>query len=180
MMVYFVAAFLLLSVFHFLYQSTLAPSLRLGLRFRLFALRDRTRELKIKNGELLSDNHFRCLQDSINGLICVLDRIGIVALTCIDRELKRDIELRKRAEARARTLDDCTLPEMRTIRDETMDIAASAVAVNNGAWFIYLLPLLVAYACVSKVKGLLRQLLCLSESDIRRAVPAISIADSSV
>ena len=57
---------LALAVFHFVYESILAPSLRLSLRFRLFALRDEARQLKIECVDSLNDAHCVFLQASIN------------------------------------------------------------------------------------------------------------------
>jgi hypothetical protein len=47
--------FLALTVFHFVYESILAPSFRLSLRFRLFVLGDEVRKLKIECAESLND-----------------------------------------------------------------------------------------------------------------------------
>jgi hypothetical protein len=58
-----------LAALHFVYESILAPSFRLSLRFKLFVLRDEVRQLKIDCASSLNDRHFDFLQDSINNLI---------------------------------------------------------------------------------------------------------------
>jgi hypothetical protein len=50
-----------LAALHFVYESILAPSLRLSLRFTLFALRDEVRQLKIDCASSLSDNGTRAI-----------------------------------------------------------------------------------------------------------------------
>src|SRR5687767_577256 len=99
-MAYLLAVLVLLSIIHFVYESIIAPSLRLSLRYKLFALRDEIRELKMAYGNLFADRHFHYMQDSLNALLSVLDRFDLAALIAVGRELKQDPELRKRVEMR--------------------------------------------------------------------------------
>jgi hypothetical protein len=68
---------MLLTLAHFIYESIVAPSLRLKIRYDLFALRDELRFLKIKRGSSLDDKHYVYLQDSINTMISHLARYDI-------------------------------------------------------------------------------------------------------
>lgn len=177
-MAYLLIVLAAFAILHFTYESIIAPSLRLRLRYRLFALRDQIRNLKIGCGDALADRYFHYLQDSINGMISVLYQFDIAALVHVHRELKTNPDLRKRAEIRANILDDCPIPEARAIRYESCKIAAYAIAVNNGVWALFIAPFAAAHLGASAVKKLIRQTISLSESDIHRAIPPSSVAGS--
>ncbi|MGH8330614.1 MAG: hypothetical protein ACRER3_22985, partial [Pseudomonas fluorescens] len=65
-MTYAVLSFMFLAFVHFVFESILAPSFRLKLRFEIFALRDELRLLKIECESSLHDKHFEYLQSSLN------------------------------------------------------------------------------------------------------------------
>jgi hypothetical protein len=173
-MTYTLIVLVVLAALHFSYESIIAPSLRLRLRYRLFELRDRARNLKIQHGHSLRDRHFDYLQDSINGVISVLYQFDLAALVTIARELRSNAELRDLVATRAKALDDCPIPDARKIRYESCRIAAYAVAVNNGAWTLFVAPVAAAYIGFSAIKSLIRQATSLPERDIQRAIPSSS------
>jgi hypothetical protein len=177
-MVYLLAALILLSIVHFAYESIIAPSLRLSLRYKLFALRDEVRELKMVYGSSLADRHFHYVQDSLNALLSVLYRFDLAALMALEHELKHNTELRKRVEVRAVGLDDCAIAEVKLIREKTFRIAVQALIVNNGFWAVCAVPVLAASWGVAKLKRLIRESVSLSESDIQRAIPPSTAANS--
>lgn len=151
------------AIFHFVYESIIAPSLRLELRFELFRLRDEVRLLKIESlraeGETseFMERHFHELQDSINSLICLLFRFDLMTVCAISEEIGRDAELKRRVEARSQILDDCVLPEVLAIRGKQFRIAMKALAVNSGPMLVWLaLPalFLVSYQAIrDKIKN---------------------------
>jgi hypothetical protein len=128
------------------YESILAPSERLKLRFELFELRDRLRALKVEHSEYLEDRHFHYLQDSLNSLICLLGRFDLATLSRIEVEIQRDPALRRRSEIRAAILDDCQFDELRAIRKTSVRIAAKALLINSGGWFVSIVPIFVGLA----------------------------------
>lgn len=166
---------------HFVYESILAPSFRLELRFELFRLRDEVRLLKINN--LLSktsepefvDGHYGYLQDSINSLICILYRYDLAAIWTITGQIHRDEALRQRVEARARLLDDCELPAVLSVRKRQLDIAAKALAVNSGPMLLLLLAPALAlsgYKAVGgKIRGEIKTSLTVPGTDLKRCIP---------
>src|SRR5882724_446379 len=122
-----------LAVVHFVYESILAPSFRLSLRFKLFALRDEARQLKIDCADALSDKHFDFLQASINNLISNLNRFDMATFLGVGFESKRDPSFLKSAEERSRMLDDCNIPRAREIRQQSLRIIPAAIVINGGA-----------------------------------------------
>ena len=122
-----------LAIFHSVYESILAPSWRLDLRFRLFELRGEVRSLELEFHGSLNSHYFEYLQDSINALISELYRFDAAAIAFAEQESRRDPQFRKGAEERSRILDDCDIPEFTAIRQRSLEIAARALLVNSGA-----------------------------------------------
>jgi hypothetical protein len=166
-----------LAVFHFVYESILAPSFRLSLRFRLFVLRDEVRQLKIECVRSLNDEHFVFLQDSINGLISILHRFDMASLFGVEFESRKDPEFLKQAEARSRMLDDCKIPRVREIGNQALKIAAEALFVNSGAWVVLFFgPWVVALIGYSEAKKRIRIFASLTGQDFKRISPPDSAA----
>ena len=107
---------------HFIYESILAPSWRLSLRFKLFALRDEVRALKAECRNLLNDEHYACLQDSINTMITMLYRYDVAAIAAAEFRYRSDPEFRRRVEARSTILDACDVPQAQSIRRRSVDL----------------------------------------------------------
>jgi hypothetical protein len=162
-----VATILLFLLFNFIYESILAPSLRLQLRFRLHHLRDELRNLKFE-GVGLDDNHFRYLRDSINILSRNLTRFDAAMLVRIGGELRRNSEVRRRGEARCAAIDDCDLAEARFIRHECNRIGVATLVVNCGCAAIYVLPIALVLVGFSKLQHRIRVVLSLSERDFAK------------
>ncbi|MEP7245690.1 MAG: hypothetical protein ABI885_18725 [Gammaproteobacteria bacterium] len=168
-MSYLIVGLISAAYFHFLYESVLAPSFRLKLRFELFALRDELRRLKIERADCLDDTHFDFLQESLNGLIRILDRFSVATLIAVENGIRRNPCLEEQLEVRARILDDCEIPNVLSIRDRSLRIAARAVAVNNGAWAIYLGPATLPFLGLSKLKKLIKASLSLPGAQLEEA-----------
>jgi hypothetical protein len=177
-MVWLLVVLIVTTVAHLAYESMIAPSLRLSLRYELFALRDELRQLKMGRGSSFADRHFHFLQDSINTLLSVLNHFDLATLWALEQQLQSDRVLRERMEMRARTLDDCAIPEVALIRRNTITIAARAIAVNNGICALCAVPFLAAFWGLAKLKRLIRESIALPEPDIQRAIPSSSAADS--
>src|SRR5947208_1510809 len=102
-MEYGVIVFALLALGHFVYEGIVAPTWLLHERFKLFALRDELRRLKIARRDGLAAKHFDYLQGAINGLIHNAERIDATMLVALQRRAKRDPQFLAKVEARAKT-----------------------------------------------------------------------------
>ena len=160
--------FFVFVAYHFVYESILAPSLRLSLRFQLFVLRDEVRKLKIECGPSLDNKHFLFLQDWINFLISVLNRLDLVSLARAEVESKREPEILQRAQERSKILDDCNIPDARAIRKQAARIAFRALLVNNGAWIIFIAPILICAVGYSNLNLKIKLLTTMSGKDFRK------------
>ena len=133
-----------LAAFHFVYEAIIVPSARLALRFKLFALRDQLRNLKIVHGDRLDGEVFEYLQGSINNTIRILHRIDIATILRLDRTLNKNTGLRRQVEKRTEVLhtqlENCPIEEARKIHKKNVSIFLQALLINNGGLFLYILP----------------------------------------
>jgi hypothetical protein len=178
-----------LAALHFVYESILAPSFRLSLRFRLFVLRDEVRQLKIDCAGSLSDEHFDFLQDSINNLISNLNRFDMATFVGVVLESKRDPSFLKSAEERSCMMDDCDFPRAgpgpgpgpraREIREQSLKIVSAAIFINSGALYLLIFaPIIIAVLGYAEVKRRIRIFAFISDQDLKRIPPAASAAAS--
>ena len=166
-----------ISVFHFIYESIIAPSIRMVLRDKLFALRDRLRELKIERD--IESEAFEGLHDGINFLLPRLNCITISLTRDIADALKDDPDLRDRANNRREIIESSKNPCVVEIQKETFTICSMALACNSGPWFIYIFPIYIfPIALLTRLTGALKTALMLPAycaeklSPIEDALPA--------
>ena len=155
---------LLLTLAHLVYESILAPSFRLKIRYQAFALRDDLRLLKMEHGDTLDDKHYEHLQDSINTMISNLARFDVATLGLSECMYNRDPEFRKSVDERARFLDDCTVPEAKSLRRRNVVLAEKAILVNSGMLVVPLVP----FVLMGALKQRIRKFASLSEPDFQK------------
>lgn len=166
-----------LALFHFVYESIIAPSIRLELRFELFKMRDELRQLKIEHSKSLDNKHFNYLQDSLNTLIANLYRFDIGLMASVTAELERDPELKERVEARSRIMDDCNIPRARALRHLSLRIAKKAFIVNAGGWAVFLVPVAIVSMGYAQLKAVAKAVASMSEPELAKALPAHSLTN---
>jgi hypothetical protein len=178
-MIIAILVFIALAALHFVYESILAPSFRLSLRFKLFVLRDEVRQLKIDCARSLSDKHFDFLQDSINNLISNLNRFDIATFVGVEFESKRDPSFLKSAEERSLMLDDCNIPRAREIRKQSLKIISAAIFINSGALLLLICaPIVMAILGYAEIKKRIKVFAFISDQDLKRIPPTASAAAS--
>lgn len=161
-----------LALAHFIYESILAPSWRLSLRFKLFALRDEARALKAGCPDLLDNQHYAHLEDSIDTMIAVLHRYDIATFVAAELRYRRDPAFRKRIDSRASSLDDCGIPQAQSIRRRSVELIARAIAVNSGMLCAPLYPFALMGVGFSTLQKGLSKLAVLSRWEFERVAPA--------
>ena len=138
MMAVFILIILGLAIVHFVYEGLVLPTFRLHLRYRLFALRDRLRQLKTKEDNQLDADSYRYLQEALNVMIAFLYRFDFWAALEANSWFRKHPDLQKRAEARIAALNNCNNQEFKKIMHDSFVISC-CVLVFNSAGFICLL-----------------------------------------
>lgn len=160
-----------LALAHFIYESIFAPSWRLSLRYRLFALRDEVRILSGTGRGLLDDQPYAYLQNSINTMIAMLHRYDVATIATTELRYRRDPSFRRRLDVRGTILDGCTSPQAQSIRRRSVDLIARAVVVNSGMLCAPLLPLALMGIGFSALQKRLRKFATLSRRDLESVAP---------
>ena len=160
-----------LALTHFVYESILAPSWRLSLRLKLFALRDEVYALQKDHRDALDDEHYAYLQDSISTMIAMLHRYDIAAIVAAELRYRRDPYFRFRVDTRATILDDCNLAQAQDIRRSSVDLVARAVAVNSGMLCAPLYPFALMGIGLSTLRTHLRKFAALSRRELESVAP---------
>lgn len=132
--------FIILVVFHFIYDGIIAPSLRHEIRLELFELRDRLRMLKIEYNKQLSDELFAEIQDTINKQIRILHEINIIGIIEAIQFSHNNSEIDAKINRFESLLNDCELKEIREIYQENAFVFIKAIAANSGGWAIFVIP----------------------------------------
>lgn len=165
-------------MFHFVYEGIVAPSLRSHVRFQLFGVRDQLRHLADYNPSELSAQVYHELESSINATVAFLPRIDLATTLKLQRALESDDALRKRLARRRKVVDDCLLAEVREVREKTVHLTTTALLINSGAWFPYLIPLAVLLATFQRMKRMIRYFTVLDERDMEQISPHPTLAPS--
>jgi hypothetical protein len=123
----------LVSVVIFVYQGIILPGIRLGLRYRVFRLRDRLRRLVIEGEVKESDGAFQLLHGRLNIMCSSLARFDLARAVQASRNMD--------AESRARVADYLQVmaaasPEIQAIYKESRSVLALALTFNSLFFFI--------------------------------------------
>ena len=153
-----------IAVMHFIYESIILPSIRLSLRFKLFALRDQLRELLMRDAD--AGEVFRIQQSAINNSIKMLSRADPATLARFEQQLRDDEAMRNRVERRTKLVDEYASEEFQIIVKETRHAFRSAFVANMGAWFIYIVPIAVVFLCLDHIKSVARKFLSVPEGEL--------------
>lgn len=171
---------------HWVYEGIVAPTLRTRARFRLFALRDRLRQERSGKSTALTEHAYREMQESLNAQIRFADRFDFAMFLRANRAFKEDPELRRRAEARAKTVEECKDPQLKSIRSESVALAVRLFAIGSGALLAYAAPIVLVGKCVhywgvwkEKARANLRKLLMIEEPEWQRITPKLGAASGS-
>jgi hypothetical protein len=156
---------------HFIYEGIIAPSIRMGLRYRLFAMRDELRRLKFDHGERLDNELYRHVESSINATIKHLHQIDAGLAYSAWDAFGRDAELMARVERVEALYESCKIDDMRTVRDEHRRTIGLALLTNVGAWGLYLSPFALILLASSSLALTVKRVLTLPEGDVDKLVP---------
>jgi hypothetical protein len=144
---------ILLSIFHYLYDSILLPTYRLELRYELFKYRDELIELKSNQTDLINDQVFALVYNSINFSMNRLSNLTLSNMYHYKRELDKNPELKQKNDNLVQMIFDCKSEELNMLYRKISLVSLKAFALNMGSWFIYFIPvvlvlLIIAYIVV--------------------------------
>lgn len=132
----------LTALFHYVYESAIAPSIRFALRLELFELRDQLRSIEQEEGDNPKN---REAIDTVETLICNtinrLDKITFFSQLDARRVYKENKQLDKIIERRIKLIQNSSM-HIQDINKKALIIYTKGLGVNIGGWVYIALPLI--------------------------------------
>jgi hypothetical protein len=136
-----------LALFHWAYEFAIAPSWRLGIRYKLFALRDELRNFATQRGIQLDKQAIETLEDVLNSAIHNMREINFGFVLAFSSRYRSDESFRKRMDHRRSVVEGYQDPDFRSICHRYQHLFREINVANSGGWFVYLVPLVYMAVC---------------------------------
>lgn len=170
-MTIFIFVLTVIAIAHFVYESIVAPSLRMHLRNQLFELRDEIRSIRAQGVASEDEEAFWYTHDGINNLLDRLSWLTLQARVSSMITYKEDSKLRALVQARKEMLDNCKDVRIKETFLKTSAVLENAFNVNMGAWAFYLLPIAVVAGTIGNLHKLASNLLLTPEKQREAMLP---------
>jgi hypothetical protein len=168
-----IIALFVFSMIHFVYEGILLPSIRLGLRDRLFDLRDELRAMKIKKPDDFRDDAFEIVHDGINNFLNRLPQLTISFERQFRKACDSDPKFRAEIDKRRATVDASQSVQLKEIVKRADAILQDAFIANAAAWFVYLIPIIAFGLTLSATASQLRAALSVPMAKAAEFLPPI-------
>ncbi len=175
-MITLILIFTFLVLWHFVYQSILLPTIRLKLRFELFKIRDKIRNLKISYNEGFPDEAFRFTESSINSLLLNLHFLEFSTLFEAKRIFNSDKKVAARIEKIEELFSNCSIEEINKSHSEISNIFIFTLLANSGSWIIFIIPVALIALTFSGIKRIVEKMVFLNDKDYDRILNNKDIA----
>lgn len=147
-----ILAFLILVLFHFIYEYIIAPTLRRNLSFKLFKLRDELRNLAIESEDNINKEVYTYLQNTINNTIKFVDILDFRILYNMKEIIEHDGKLQKMIKKYNEMFEKNATDEMRYIRERKLFVVKEIILVNTFGMFVYIIPIIFLCVMYDKIK----------------------------
>ena len=170
----------IMAIWHYWWEIAIAPSARLKLRFELFRLRDKLRELRYTKPNDLSPELFEQLSETVNTGIQILKHIDPFFIFEARRAFRKDEQLARVVRARL-ALIESAIEEVQDIHRGVADIAFKALPYNVGGWYVYIVPPIIVFCAAATgveliqrlvIKPIIQPLVALTELEVVRLIPS--------
>ena len=134
-------------IWHFFYESVLAPSLRHGYRYNFFELRDNLRNLKISGNLSEKDEKiYKILDNSICNMIDTMSIISLGNYITLKKAIEKNEKVKQSIEKTRKFIDSADNKELLEIEKEIQNLGSKTLIINNGGWFaILLIPIFILF-----------------------------------
>lgn len=163
---------LILSIWHFIYEFAIAPSIRIHLRNRLFVLRDQLRRAKIDGIRSEDEAAFWFVHNGINNFLNRLPNLTLARAVELEVKYKQHADLRQVLEDHMRALNSSRDSRIVEVFNQTNVVIENAMITNMGAWFIYIVPIAVLVAAMGRLSKIAGDLIMAPTKDVERLIPA--------
>lgn len=137
-----IVIFVIIALWHIIYEAVLLPIIRMHMRYKLFALRDKLRRLKIEHIYEFDDSVYNIVEENINNAINLLPLYTISFLKKIKNVVAHHPEMIKKIQNRVKKVESCEIEEVNKIARSSIKYANQTLIYNTGGWIIYFLPII--------------------------------------
>jgi len=139
-----------IGVLHIVYDFIVLPSVRLRFRYKLFALRDELRMLKIENAEGIDNDAFKYLQESLNIAANILSRFDVYTAYHAEKLFGSKPDLMKRIEKRNEIMKNCQNTKYQELLKKRSHYLIFVFLANSFFLILWTLPFLLGYLFMKK------------------------------
>jgi hypothetical protein len=151
----------LVALFHFVYESIWAPTVRVQLQGELFSLRKVLHQAERMKDKKQYAKQFHYLDDATKNLVGGIHRAEIVSVIQAVADVEKDKELKASLEAKVQSLDKCDSEEIKKIWGKTHDLAVKVLRTNSGGWLVYIVTIAIFLVCLTKLHEIAKSLVSL-------------------
>ena len=172
----FIFILVLCAFWHFIYEGVITPSYRYSTRFKLFALRDKLRAVKIEKNNELNDDVFIYMDSSLSSIINYLSDISIYSFYEVNKAVKSNTKLMQLINNKRTLINDCQLVEIREIKKQIIIITLKTLIVNSGGVVFYLIPVALPLLILLGIVALLFSLVFKCKKWVLQKIENLSFA----
>ncbi|HZL44859.1 MAG TPA: hypothetical protein VFC28_01415 [Opitutaceae bacterium] len=160
-----------MTVLHFVYEAIVLPSVRASRRFRLFALRDRLRNLRFASGISINDEAFSALDSSLSWQLENQHRLTFSMIISANNSYIDDKKFRSEVDRTSKAIGNCQIQEFLAIRQQAAEHMVGTIAWNCGGLLGYFLPPASVYFSMRLIMVTVLKVVVLPERDLERLAP---------
>lgn len=132
------------AIYHFVYESIIAPNIRLELRFELFKLRDELRNIKLNTELSKNDNEvFNMLDETVCVAINRLPFFNVSSNIDASREFENNKSFKERVLKKTNLIESTNIIEFQEINKKIMKTTFRAFLTNIGGLIFMLTPFII-------------------------------------
>jgi len=140
--------FVVLALVHLIYETIIAPTLRLRMKYRFFELRDRTVRLRLDEPEALPASLHDDLFDAIDGAMRYISGLSVVSIRRMVPMIPD--EVRRRADERARAFDTAESADVRRIAYDLRSYLLLVLFINSLGLIITVAPIMAFFFTIQR------------------------------
>ena len=130
----------------------------MSMRYKLFALRDRLRMLKIEHGEDIKRDVYQIVEENINTAINVLPFYTGSYIIKAGKIFDENEKLKRSVENRVKKVDSCNILEIREISAKATDYTLQTLLFNSGGWIPYMVPIFILMISYGWIRRMTKEL----------------------
>lgn len=139
--------FVVLALVHLIYETIIAPTLRLRMKYRFFELRDRTVRLRLDEPEALPASLYDDLFDAIDGAMRYISGLSVVSMLRLPTIPDK---VRRRADERARAFDTAESADVRRIASDLRLYLLLVLFINSLGLIITVVPIMAFFFTIQR------------------------------